>query len=51
MDEAVAQVKWAKEHPDFAGQIANNAYQYVHEHGMDWNNRVSQILKETKLVV
>jgi hypothetical protein len=51
MEEAVMQVKWAKEHPDFANQIANNAYQFVHEHNMTYDQRINQILKETKLLV
>jgi spore maturation protein CgeB len=51
MDEAVSQVKWAKEHPDFANQIANNAYRFVHERNMTWDARVEQILKDCKLVV
>jgi hypothetical protein len=51
IEEAVAQTKWAKDNPDFANQIANNAYQFVHEHNMTYDQRINQILKETKLLV
>jgi hypothetical protein len=51
MEEAISQVIWAKEHPDFAHQIAHNAYQFVHEHNMTWDSRLETILKTTKLVI
>lgn len=46
MDEAVEKVLWAKEHPDFAKQIALEAYQFVYQKDMTWDNRVRQILSE-----
>lgn len=51
MDEAVEKVLWAKSNPEFAKQIALEAYQFVHSQRMTWDARVEQILKEMKLVV
>ena len=46
MDEAVEKVLWAKNNPDFAKQIALEAYQFVHNHDMTYDNRIRQILSE-----
>ena len=46
MDEAVEKVLWAKSNPDFANQIALEAYQFVHNHDMTYDNRIRQILSE-----
>lgn len=46
MDEAVERVLWAKNNPDFAKQIALEAYQFVHNHDMTYDNRIRQILSE-----
>jgi spore maturation protein CgeB len=50
MEEAVVQVQWVLGNKPFAQQIANQAYQFVHEHGMTWDNRVKQILHDVKLI-
>ena len=44
MDEAVDKVLWAMENRQFAEQIALNAYQFVYNKQMTWDNRVAQIL-------
>jgi hypothetical protein len=46
MDEAVEKVLWAKNNPDFAKQIALEAYQFVYNHDMTYDNRIRQILSE-----
>lgn len=46
MDEAVEKVLWAKNNPDFSKQIALEAYQFVHNHDMTYDNRIRQILSE-----
>lgn len=46
MDEAVEKVLWAKNNPDFAKQIALEAYQFVHNNDMTYDNRIRQILGE-----
>jgi hypothetical protein len=46
MDEAVDKVMWAKENPQFAQQIANQAYQFVYERGFTWDNRIRLILEK-----
>jgi len=46
MDEAVEKVMWAKANPEFAKQIALEAYQYVHNKNMTYKNRVNQIIDE-----
>ncbi len=49
LEEAVEKVMWAKENPDFAKQIANQAYQFVYENKMTWDNRVDYILEKVGL--
>ena len=44
MDEAVEKVLWAKAHPDQAKQIALEAYQFVNNKGMTYDNRIAQVL-------
>lgn len=44
MDEAVEKVLWAKSHPDQAKQIALEAYQFVNNKGMTYDNRLAQVL-------
>lgn len=44
MEEAVEKVLWAKNNPEEAKQIARNAYNFVHEMDMTWDNRVRKIL-------
>ena len=51
MEEAVAQVQWAVGNPKFAEQIANQAYFFVNERGMTWDNRVKQILHDTTFIM
>lgn len=46
MDEAVEKVQWAMEHRDFSEQIALEAYQFVNNQGMTYDNRVRQILSD-----
>lgn len=46
MEEAVEKVLWAKDNPDFAKQIALEAYQFVHNKDMTYDNRIRQILAE-----
>lgn len=50
IDEAVEKVMWAKANRDQAEAIALNAYQFVHEKDMTWDNRVNQILTSMGLV-
>ncbi len=50
MEEAVAQVEWAMGNRPFAQQIADQAYQFVNERGMTWDNRVKQILETCGLL-
>ena len=50
MNEAVEKVQWAIAHPDMAKQISNQAYTFVFERGMTWDNRVRTILEKTGLV-
>jgi len=49
MDEAVAQVQWAKGNEREAQQIAEQAYNFVHERGMTYDQRISTILKTVGL--
>jgi hypothetical protein len=44
MEEAVEKVLWAKNNPEEAKQIAQNAHNFVHEMDMTWDNRVRKIL-------
>ena len=48
--EAISKIQWAKENPEMAGQIANGAYQFVHEHNMTYDGRIQQILEKVGLV-
>jgi len=50
MDEAVAQVQGAIENRPFAEQIALNAYQFVNNSKMTYDQRVSDILKTVGLI-
>lgn len=50
VSEAVSQVQWALSHKEFAQQIANQAYQIVHERGMSWDSRIRTILEKCKLI-
>lgn len=44
MDEAVEKVLWAKAYPDQAKQIALEAYQFVNNKNMNYDNRIAQVL-------
>jgi len=46
MDEAVEKVLWAKANPDFARQIALEAYQFVNWNKMTYDARIQEILME-----
>lgn len=46
MNEAVEKVMWAMANPEFAEQIALQAYQFVNWKKMTYDNRVQQILTE-----
>lgn len=48
MEEAVEKVVWAKEHPQQAKFIANNAYQFVYQKEMTYSNRIKQILSTVR---
>lgn len=50
MDEAVNIVIWAKEHREQAEQISLNAYQYVHNQKMTYDQRCTQILTKMGLL-
>ena len=50
MDEAVSKVQWAIANRPQAEQIALEAYQFVNNQNMTWDNRVSQILHEMNLL-
>lgn len=50
MEEAIEKIQWAKANREFAEAIALNAYQFVHQQNMTWDNRVSQILKSMGLI-
>jgi hypothetical protein len=50
MEEAVVQVEWAMGNRPHAQQVANQAYQFVNERGMTWDNRVKTILETTGLL-
>jgi len=44
--EATEKVLWAKEHPDEAQMIADNAHQKVNQDGHTFDNRVKTVLEE-----
>lgn len=50
LSDAVERVIWAKEHPEEAQMIANNAYQKVNQDNHTFKHRVETILKECKLI-
>jgi len=50
MEEAVEKVEWAIAHKDYAMQIANHAYQFVHERKFTYDQRIKQILETCKLI-
>lgn len=50
MEEAVAQVQWALGNHQYAQQIADQAYNFVNERGMTWDNRVRTILETCGLI-
>lgn len=49
MDEAVEKVMWAINNRPFAEQIALQAYQFVNNQNMTYDNRVSQLLSDFKV--
>lgn len=49
MDEAVERVLWAKANPEFAKQIALQAYQFVNNREMTYDSRIRQILSNFKV--
>lgn len=50
MDEAVEKVQWAIKNKNFAIQVANQAYNFVYERGMTWDNRAKKILEVVGLI-
>ena len=50
MDEAVSQVQWAINNRPFAEQISLNAYQFVNERGMTYDQRIKTVLERTGLI-
>ena len=50
MEEAVAQVQWAIGNPQYAKQIADQAYQFVNERDMTWDRRIKTILETCGLI-
>lgn len=50
LSDAVERVLWAKEHPEQAQMIADNAYQKANQDGHTYKNRVETILRECGLI-